>query len=58
MKNKKVQKVHEKKFVKVIFMNGSRKLNMKAEVLEDDKYRLIDGSVLEKDEILEIKKLY
>lgn len=57
MKNKKVQKVHEKKFVKVIFMNGSRKLNMKAEVLEDDKYRLIDGSILEKDEILEITKI-
>ena len=38
-------------------MNGSRKLNMKAEVLEDDRYRLIDGSILEKDEILEITKI-
>lgn len=57
MKNKKVQKVHEKKFVKVVFMNMGRKLNMKAEVLEGDRYQLIDGSILEKDEILEITKI-
>ena len=57
MKNKKVQKVHEKKFVKVVFMNMGRKLNMKAEALEGDRYRLIDGSILEKDEILEITKV-
>ena len=38
-------------------MNMGRKLNMKAEVLEGDRYQLIDGSILEKDEILEITKI-
>ena len=40
-----------------IFMNGSRKLKMKIkEYFEDGSVRLIDGSILEKNEILEIIK--
>ena len=41
-----------------IFMNGNRKLKMKIkEYFEDGSVRLIDGSILEKNEILEIIKL-
>ena len=40
-----------------IFMNGNRKLKMKIkEYFEDGSVRLIDGSILEKNEILEIIK--
>ena len=40
-----------------IFMNGNRKLKMKIkEYFEDGSIRLIDGSILEKNEILEIIK--
>ena len=40
-----------------IFTNGSRKLKMKIkEHFEDGSVRLVDGSILEKNEILEIIK--
>lgn len=40
-----------------IFMNGERKLIMKiSEKLKEGSVRLIDGSVLKKEEILEIIK--